>query len=93
MNDKVLVKSKLRELREFLKATEMSYPHRRTLLAVLGAAIAINAGARVGDRFGEFNEFKLHLDDALGPFGLQIDEAHRPCGRPSSQTGHTRMEP
>jgi len=90
MNDKRFIESRLREVREFIKSTEVAFPNRGTLLALLGAAIAINARGKVGKRFGEFNEFKLHLDDALEPLDLRIEKIRRPRGRPSGRTGHAR---
>jgi hypothetical protein len=93
MSDKALIESKLREIREFIKSTEMSYPNPRTFLALIGAAVAINAGDTVEGLSGEFSEFKLHLDDAFEPLGLRIDKVRLPRGRPPGRTGYVRKTP
>jgi hypothetical protein len=64
------VESLLRDVRESLMCTTLSFPDRSTLLALLGAAISI---AVDGTPTKLRSEFVLHLQDALKPLGLKVD--------------------
>lgn len=77
------IDDKLRAASEFVKCTDLSYPHRASIRGFLGAALTVNATAGALPRHLDA-ELRAHLGDALKPLGFGIV---RMAGRNASHSG------
>jgi hypothetical protein len=87
------IQKQLFEALDTVKYSDLSYPHRASIIGFLGAAITVNAETTKpsSEHFGM--ELRAHLGDALKPLGFRAVRTGKRRDRASSSGERKRGRP